>query len=219
MKKKLLILIFMIMCCPTLVFADDTLSVTLEKCIDGDTATFKDSSGTTYKTRFLAIDTPETVHPTKKEQPFGKEASTYTCDSLTNAKEIILESDPNSDKEDKYGRYLAWVFVDGKLLQDELVSRGLAKVDYLYGDYKYTVKIQSTQEVAKTKKLGIWSLTDNTETTTTKDTKSNSKTSTSSKSKDSKNFIDKLIDDLLGKVIDYINSLLDNIATFIESMI
>lgn len=218
MKKKFLkLFILLTLLFPFGVFAEEAVSnenemvVTLEKCIDGDTATFKDSSGNTYKTRFLAIDTPETVHPTKEIEAYGKEASTYTCDTLTNAKEIKLELDPGSDKEDKYGRLLAWVFADGVLLQNSLLEKGLAEVSYLYGDYKYTEMIQETQEVAKEKKIGIWSDAVLEETTDDKEEKE--------EVKEEKGFIEKIIDDLLAKIFDYINELLDNIASYIENML
>lgn len=189
---------------------ENEMVVILEKCIDGDTATFKDTKGNLYKTRLLAIDTPETVHPTKKTEAYGKEASTYTCDTLTNAKEIKLETDPSSDKEDVYGRLLAWVFVDGTLLQNSLIEKGLAKVDYLYGDYKYTKMLQDTQEIAKQNKIGIWS--EEEKLATEKTTKDNYDTK-------EKNFIEELIDSLLAKIFDYINELLDNIASYIENML
>lgn len=215
MKKKFLkLFILLTLLFPFGVFAEEAVSnenemvVTLEKCIDGDTATFKDSSGNTYKTRFLAIDTPETVHPTKEIEAYGKEASTYTCDTLTNAKEIKLELDPGSDKEDKYGRLLAWVFADGVLLQNSLLEKGLAEVSYLYGDYKYTEMIQETQEVAKEKQIGIWSDAVLEKTTDDKE-----------EVKEEKGFIEKIIDDLLAKIFDYINELLDNIASYIENML
>lgn len=218
MKKKFLkLFILLTLIFPFGVFAEESISnenemiVTLEKCIDGDTATFKDSSGTTYKTRFLAIDTPETVHPKKEVEAYGKEASRYTCDTLTDAKEIKLELDPGSDKEDKYGRLLAWVFTDGVLLQNSLVEQGLAEVSYLYGDYKYTETIQETQEIAKEKKIGIWSDAVLEETTDNEEEKEDVK--------EEKSFIEKLIDDLLAKIFDYINELLDNIASYIEDML
>ena len=50
------------------------LEVTLDKCVDGDTAWFI-LDGDRIKTRFLAIDTPES---TTKKEPYGKEASDYT---------------------------------------------------------------------------------------------------------------------------------------------
>ncbi len=132
-----------------------TSEVQLEKCIDGDTAHFLvDGNDTTV--RFLAIDTPETKHPTKGEEPFGQEASEYTCSVLQKATVIELEYDEGSDRADKYGRKLAWVFVDGYLLQEQLVELGYAKVAYLYGNYKYTDRLISAQKRAKGSNLGIW---------------------------------------------------------------
>lgn len=141
---------------PSCVLDQETKEVvTLVSCVDGDTATFKTKDGS-YKTRFLAVDTPETKHPTKKEQPFGKEASNYTCNALKKAKKIELEYDENSDKYDKYDRLLAWVFVDGRLLQQELIQKGLGEVAYLYGDYKYTPLLQEAQKKAEEAKVGKW---------------------------------------------------------------
>lgn len=128
-------------------------TVTLNKCVDGDTAhlNLKDEK---IKVRFLAIDTPEY---TKEIEPYGKEASEYTCDKLTNAKKIQIEYDDNSDKLDKYDRHLVWVYVDGVLLQELLVKNGLAEVKYLYGDYKYNNTLKELEKSAKDNKLNIWS--------------------------------------------------------------
>ena len=68
-----------------------------------------------------------------------------------------MEYDPNSTKQDKYGRILAWVYVDDSLLQKELVKKGYAKVAYLYGDYKYTKSLQLLEKKAKSNKVGLWS--------------------------------------------------------------
>ena len=154
--KKILLIIFLFVLNFSYVEAEE-IKVKFSKCVDGDTAKF------IYKkeeitARFLAIDTPESVHPTIGEEKYGKEASDYTCDRLTNAKEIILEFDANSDKTDKYDRYLVWIFVDGELLQEELIEMGYAEVAYLYDDYKYTEQLEKVQEKAKSKKIGIWSL-------------------------------------------------------------
>ena len=129
--------------------------VILDRCVDGDTAkVFIDGKETTL--RFLAIDTPESVHPTIGEEPYGKQASKFTCDLLSNAKTITLEYDNNSDKTDKYDRHLVWVFVDDNLLQELIVQEGLAEVAYLYDNYKYTSFLESAQEKAKEEKLNIW---------------------------------------------------------------
>lgn len=129
--------------------------VKLSKCVDGDTIKVK-IDDKEYTVRMLAIDTPESVHPKKKVEYYGKEASEYTCNIVSNAKKIELEYDSGSDKTDKYDRLLAWVIVDGELLQDKLVSLGYAKVAYLYGDYKYTSLLEEHQELASARNLGIW---------------------------------------------------------------
>ena len=104
----------------------------------------------------IAVDTPESVHPTKEVQAYGVEASNFTKEKLQNAKKIELEFDNNSDKTDKYNRYLAWVWVDGELLQKLLVSNGYAEVAYLYGEYKYTELLKELEKKAKNEGIGIW---------------------------------------------------------------
>ncbi len=125
--------------------------VSFSKCSDGDTAHFI-INGEEKKVRFLAIDTPEV----DKNEPFSQEAKEYTCNSLKNAKEIYLEYDGNSDREDKYGRVLAFIHVDGVLLQKDLISKGLAKVAYIYGDYEYVDELRKEEEIAKNLQVGIW---------------------------------------------------------------
>lgn len=137
-----------------------TIEVEFSDCVDGDTAKFI-YNNEQITARFLAIDTPETVHPTKGVEPYGKEASEYTCNNLKNAKNIELEYDEDSDKLDKYNRHLVWVFLDGNLLQEELVSKGYASVAYLYGNYKYTEILEEAEQEAEDNKLGIWSIEEN----------------------------------------------------------
>lgn len=71
------------------------------------------------KVRFLLVDTPETVNPKTKVQPFGLEASKRTKELLSTASEITFEYD-SGDKTDRYGRVLGYIFVDGTLLQKRL---------------------------------------------------------------------------------------------------
>ena len=132
--------------------ASEKIEVTLSKCVDGDTAWFI-LDGEEIKTRFLAIDTPES---TNEIEPFGKEASNYTCDLLTNANKIEIEYDENSDKLDKYDRHLVWVFIDDKLLQDLIIKQGLGQVDYIYGDYKYLTTLEASELIAKNTQVGMW---------------------------------------------------------------
>ncbi|MEG1301460.1 MAG: thermonuclease family protein, partial [Erysipelotrichaceae bacterium] len=76
---------------------------------------------------------------------------------MKGAQNIQLEYDDHSDVVDKYGRELAWVFVDGSLLQKDLVAKGLAEVKYLYGDYEYTNTLKEVEKRAKQQKVNMWS--------------------------------------------------------------
>lgn len=156
MKKLLIFFLILFFCLPIKITAKEKIEVTLADCVDGDTAVVL-LNNKKIKLRFLAIDTPESVHPTIGEEKYGKEASNYTCNALKNADKIEIEYDSNSDKLDKYDRHLVWVFIDGELLQKKIIEKGLAEVAYLYGDYKYTSVLQSKQLVAQTKQIGIWS--------------------------------------------------------------
>lgn len=154
--KKIMLLIVLLFVFIINVQGNEKEKVTLIKCVDGDTAIF-DINGENARVRFLGIDTPESVKEENVIEPYGKEASEFTCDKLNKAREIILEYDSNSDKQDKYGRTLAWVFVDNVLLEEELVKIGYAKVKYIYGDYAYINELNELQNYAKENKLGIWS--------------------------------------------------------------
>ena len=125
--KKVVFFILLLFNISIVYASNSKFKVTLDSCIDGDTARFviKDEVKTV---RFLSINTPEIAHDDIVGEPFGKEASIFTCNMLTNASVIKLQYDSKSDKEDKYGRVLAWVFVDDELLQEKLVSEGLAEV-------------------------------------------------------------------------------------------
>lgn len=147
--KKVYILLILLFIFPLSVNAD---KVKLSKCIDGDTVSVI-INNEEIKVRFLAVDAPEV----DKKEPYSIEAKDFTCDMLTKSKKIYLEYDKNSDKEDKYGRILGWVWADDKLLQKELIQNGYAKVAYLYNDYKYTSELKEFESIAKEKKINIWS--------------------------------------------------------------
>ena len=96
---------------------------------DGDTFYYK---GLTI--RILGVDAPEIVHKEHgifEDQPYGRKAAAVTMDTLRKAK--VIEYLPFQN--DKYGRLLAHVFVDGKLLSIRLIRAGLAyeSISY-YGD-------------------------------------------------------------------------------------
>ncbi len=103
--------------------ADGIGEVELDRCIDGDTAIFRED-GESFIVRFLGIDTPESTY---MFEPWGKAASSFTCDKLSNASSIVLEFDPSTTRTDNYSRYLAWVWYDGRLLDLELVEESFTR--------------------------------------------------------------------------------------------
>ena len=138
------------------VSASNKFSVKLDKCIDGDTAKFF-INGESKIVRFLSINAPEIAHDDVLEEFYGKESSEYTCKMLSKASKIQLQYDPKSDKVDKYNRVLAWVYVDGELVQKKLVEGGFAEVKYVYDDYLFSNVLMDLEVIAKEKKIGMWS--------------------------------------------------------------
>ena len=152
MKKRIFLLILFLLV-PISIEAKDI--VKLSKCIDGDTARFT-LKGEDIKVRFLGINAPEVASGNKEAEEFGDTAAEYTCNRLKKAKKIELEYDSASDKVDKYDRYLAYVFVDDKLLETDILKKGYAKVQYINDKYKYYDELIKAEEKAKNNNLGIY---------------------------------------------------------------
>lgn len=123
--------------------------VTLVKCTDGDTARFR-SGSKEFAVRFLGIDTPESTY---RIDPWGKSASDYTCDKLTSATTIVLEA--GDEMQDGYGRYLAWVWYDGRLLNLELVEQAYSNAKGTTGT-KYEDVIYDAELAAQATDRRIW---------------------------------------------------------------
>ncbi len=91
--------------------------VRLARSVDGDTAHFYTADNTYIKVRFLGVDTPES---TMEKEAWGKAASNFTAQMLNNASVIVLERE--EQVQDVYGRYLAFVWCDGVLMNLQLVQ-------------------------------------------------------------------------------------------------
>ncbi|MCM3237475.1 thermonuclease family protein [Heyndrickxia oleronia] len=132
------------------------LDATVINVIDGDTVKVN-VRGTEETIRLLLVDTPETVHPTKPVQPFGKEASDFSKSIMPAGKAIKVELDVS--ERDKYGRLLAYVYVGGKMVNETLLEKGLARVAYVYApNTRYVDKFREIQSMAQKQAIGIWSI-------------------------------------------------------------
>lgn len=136
---------------------DDLIPVELDRVVDGDTAYFTSKSEAKIKTRFLLIDTPE-MRGRGGKQPYAQEATDRLEQLLTKANQIYIEYDIGA-KEDRYQRDLVYVWVDGILVQEILVSEGLADVAYIYPpNTRYLSQLESSKAYAQGQRVGLWSL-------------------------------------------------------------
>lgn len=129
-----------------------TTEASVVRVIDGDTIEV-DIAGSLYKVRYIGIDTPETVHPTRGEEPYGKAAYAKNKE-LVEGKVVRLEKDVS--ETDKYGRLLRYVWVGGLFVNAELVKLGYAQVATYPPDVKYQDIFLKLQREARETGRGLW---------------------------------------------------------------
>ncbi len=123
------------------------VAVTLVSTTDGDTIKVNEN-GKIETVRYLLVDTPEEKKPNTCVQPYSMEAAQRN-DAILRSGNITLEFE-EKNKVDKYGRVLAYVFVNGKSVQETLLQEGYARVAYIYyPPYKYLSQYQTDESTAK----------------------------------------------------------------------
>ncbi len=125
--------------------------VMVTRVVDGDT--IEVSSG--QKVRYIGVNTPETVHPSKPVECFGHEASVFNT-NLVGGKAVRLVKDIS--ETDKYGRLLRYVYLeDGTFVNLALVSGGFAQVNTYPPDVAHAAEFQAAQADARAAGRGLWS--------------------------------------------------------------
>ena len=123
------------------------------RVVDGDTFVV-DFNGTNEKVRLIGVDTPESVHADKsKNTEEGALVSNYTKEKLT-GKTVKLEFDVS--ERDKYGRLLAYVYIDGEMYNKHLLEIGYAKIATYPPNVKYVEDFKEIQKEARENKVGLW---------------------------------------------------------------
>ena len=125
----------------------------VSRVVDGDTIVVQFDDGTTDKVRLLGIDTPETHKPGTAVQCYGPEAEQFTRAQLS-GRSVRLELD--AEERDKYHRLLAYVYVDGRRFEDELLRRGLAKVLIIAPNGRHAKSMIAVEIAAKSQDVGMW---------------------------------------------------------------
>lgn len=133
---------------------------------DGDTVTVQAGSKS-YKVRLIGVDTPETVHPSKPVSFYGKEASNFTKENLTD-RYVYLEKDVS--ETDKYYRSLRYVWlslpenlaypsfedVRDKMFNGILLREGYATLATFPPDVKYLDYFRKIAKTASLKEIGLY---------------------------------------------------------------
>ena len=131
----------------------DPISARVERVIDGDTIQVL-VDGTRRTIRLIGVDTPETKHPTKAVQYFGREASAFTKAALE-GKTVLLQKDRTGDTVDRYGRWLRYVLLDGDNFNARLIRDGYAHAYRRFPFSKRTEFIR-LEEQARRRGIGLW---------------------------------------------------------------
>ncbi len=122
---------------------------------DGDTIRVT-INGKSTPVRLIGIDTPEVTDPRNPVQCFGPEAS-RRAHELLDGTQVWLEYDPSQNRRDRYGRTLAYIWInDTELINQRLVNEGFAH-EYTYQTpYKYQDTFRDAENSARTAGRGLW---------------------------------------------------------------
>lgn len=122
------------------------------RVVDGDTILVQ--LGTRReKVRYIGIDAPELHHPTRGEEPGGREATELNR-RLVGSQPVRLELDVRA--RDQYGRLLAYVWVGDLMVNAELVRLGYAQVMTVPPNVKHQALLVKLQREARDAGRGLW---------------------------------------------------------------
>lgn len=122
------------------------------RVVDGDTIDVR-VAGRTERVRYIGMDTPETVKPGAPVECFGPQAGAAN-ERLVGGEEVRLERD--TELRDRYGRLLAYVYVNGALVNEELVRRGYATTLEIEPNTNRAEELADAERAAEQEARGLW---------------------------------------------------------------
>jgi micrococcal nuclease len=114
--------------------------------VDGDTFRCRDGR----RVRLVGIDSPE-----HDQAPFGGQARTALAQLVSPGAEVRLELD--AAPRDQYGRVLAYVWAEGRLVNETMVHDGWAVLYTVPPNVKYAARLRKAQKEARAAGAGLWS--------------------------------------------------------------
>lgn len=123
----------------------------VRRVVDGDTLLLTNGA----RIRLLGVDAPEIAGRRQVVERWGPQAADFAR-RLVGSGQVQLQFD--RERLDRYQRFLAYVWVEGKLLNEELVRQGLATAELEYR-YSQSMKnrLRRAEDEAKAARRGIWS--------------------------------------------------------------
>ena len=125
---------------------------TVVRVVDGDTIHVR-IGARVEKVRYIGVNTPEVHHPTKGEEPGGREAAEVNR-RLVEGQAVRLELDVQ--ERDRYGRLLAYVWIGDLMINAELVRLGYAQVMTVPPNVRYQEVFLKLQREAREAGRGLW---------------------------------------------------------------
>jgi micrococcal nuclease len=132
--------------------AQPALEGAVVRVVDGDTIYVR-LGERLEKVRYIGVNTPEVHHPTRGEEPGGRTAAAVNG-QLVSGRRVRLELDAQS--HDRFGRLLAYVWVDATMVNAELVRRGVAQVMTVPPNVRYQALFVRLQREAREAGRGLW---------------------------------------------------------------
>ena len=152
MLRALLLLVALLGAPPTLVHASSLAEALVVRVVDGDTIHVR-VDGHLEKVRYIGVNTPEVHHPSKGEEPGGREAHAVNR-RLVEGKRVRLELDVQS--RDRYGRLLAYVWIGDTMINAELLRLGYAQVMTVPPNVRHQALFLKLQRDARQSNRGLW---------------------------------------------------------------
>lgn len=132
-----------------------TLEVTF--VADGDTLTGVDAQGNRTRVRLLGIDAPEVARDGGASE-CGAERSADALHDLVDGRTVTLTPDPVADAEDRFGRVLAYVTLEGRDVALAQVAAGMAEAWYPSSEPQPTrfSDYRRAEKTARAARTGLW---------------------------------------------------------------
>lgn len=124
----------------------------VQQVIDGDTIEVS-VGGKNYRVRYIGVDTPETVHPDKAVECFGREATAKNRE-LVAGKTVRLVKDVS--EMDRYGRLLRYVYIGDLFVNAEMVRLGYARATSFPPDVRHQEEFRRLEREAREARRGLW---------------------------------------------------------------